>query len=183
MNKGCGCLVGGGMFIVSLALLLVAGAWANHSYAVDRDWIPTEGVVVDLVRSRDSDGSDTFAPIVEYRTGEGIERRFQHTVSSGGALTSDIGDLVDVLYDPDDPDHAIVRSATGLWLGPILFGAFGILGLLVTVLGIWGVRRAGRRSGRSVTVTPTEDPTMDLMAHGYQVTLVRRGDGWVVTKA
>ncbi len=227
MNRGCGCLVAGIMVLVSVALLFVAVAWGGRSYTVSRTWIPVQGEVVSLVSSQDSDGSTTYAPVVEYHTGSELPRRFQHTVSSGGLLANEIGDRVAVLYDPDDPDHAIIRSTMGLWLGPILFGAFGAIASIATILGIWGVRRAGSRANppkpdRPATVgrqhNPVEfrrvessiddagvfryrivargedgaehvgdwlpeDPTMRLMADGYQVRLERRGDRWIVVES
>ncbi len=226
MNRGCGCLIAGTMVLASVALLFVAIAWGVRSYTVSRTWIPVRGEVVSLVSSQDSDGSTTYAPIVEYHTGSELPRRFQHTVSSGGLLANEIGDRVDVLYDPDDPDHAIISSTMGLWLGPALFGAFGSVASIATILGIWGVRRAGSRANPPKPARPAtasghqipvefrrvessiddagvfryrivargedgaehfgdwlpEDPTMRLMANGYQVRLELRSNGWTVTE-
>jgi hypothetical protein len=131
--------------LTGVLLLTIAGTWSYRSYDVERTWIETEGTIVDLVAS--SDG-DTYAPIIEFSTSDGVVRRFEHTVFSTAA--AEIGTSVDVLYDPADPDRAVVHSAAGFWIGPIVFGTVGVTALIITAILGFVIRRRDRSGGDAV---------------------------------
>lgn len=84
----------------------------------------TRGKVVDLAESRSSDGSSTWHPVVSFEVG-GEAVTFK---SKFGARPApyDIGDAVDVLYDPENPPDARIDSFRGLWLGAVIAGSLGL---------------------------------------------------------
>ncbi len=93
--------------------------------------IQTEGKVVDLRKL--SGGSS--APIVEYKDKNGKE----YTYSSGTSTifeTYSVGDIVEVFYDPADPESATINSFFGMWgfaLISFLTGGLFILSSIVAL--------------------------------------------------
>ena len=106
----------------------------------------TTGTVVDLRESRfrNEDGFEetSYFPIVTFTTPEGRAVRFESSTTND---SYDIGDRVDVLYDPDDPSDARLAALVDLWLFPVLFVLVG-LGL-AAVGGFLAIRRARKLSG------------------------------------
>lgn len=82
------------------------------------------GKVVDLAESRNSNGSGTWHPVVSFDAGGG-SYTFKSKFGSRPA-PYDIGDVVDVLYDPKNPADARIAGFRGLWLGPMLAGLLGV---------------------------------------------------------
>jgi hypothetical protein len=82
------------------------------------------GTVIDLSRETDSEGTVTFNPVVRFTTADG--RTVQFVSSSGSSSPAEVGDSVDVLYDPDDPRDAQLSGFFDLWLFPLVFGGLGI---------------------------------------------------------
>jgi len=125
---------------------LIAGSGrALHSTRSFLDRATTaEGTVVRLVRKVDSDGYDTFAPVVSFRV-KGSERTFTSSTSARPAAYQP-GEAVTVLYDPANPADARIRSFSELYLLPLIL--FGI-GLPFTGLGVgllvWQRRKAQAR--------------------------------------
>jgi hypothetical protein len=68
----------------------------------------TSAVVVSYEYKRDADGESTRYPLVQYQAPDG------HLVTAhtdfGGDLIPDIGDHVDVLFDPERPEEAHIDS-------------------------------------------------------------------------
>jgi Protein of unknown function (DUF3592) len=82
------------------------------------------GTVIDLSRETDSEGRVTLYPVVRFTTADG--RTVQFLSSSGSSSPPEVGDSVDVLYDPDDPRDAQLSGFFDLWLFPLVFGGLGI---------------------------------------------------------
>lgn len=87
----------------------------------------TEGVVIDLVRSRGGKGRSTYHPIVQFQTVEaGPSAMVLFESSSGSRPPSfQVGERVPVLYDPADPLHARIGTWTG-WFFPSLLIVVGV---------------------------------------------------------
>ena len=82
-----------------------------------------EGVVVDLAYTSSSSGS-SVAPVVRFLTPEAEEIVFQSSVSSNPPAY-DIGEKVNVLYDPADPSDATIDSFWQQYLLPVILGGIG----------------------------------------------------------
>jgi Protein of unknown function (DUF3592) len=81
-----------------------------------------DGTVVDLHESYDSEEDRTsYYPIVRFETADGRQIRFESDVST----SDDVGDTVEVLYDPDDPEDAKLAGFFNLWGLPLIAGALG----------------------------------------------------------
>lgn len=119
---------------VAALLLLIAGiASVNNVMKVSREK-SAPGVVVDMTRrlEYDSSGNDrvigeTYHPVVEFRANDGKRRSVQLSEGSWPPAY-EIGDEVTVLYDPQRPLEARIKSFGGSALMWILPGITGILG-------------------------------------------------------
>jgi hypothetical protein len=101
-----------------------------------------DGVVIDLIVSRDSD-SETYHPRVRFTTAKGQSLEFTSSVGSRPP-GFDIGEHVTVLYDPADPEDASIDSFFQLWFGALILGVLGS----VMVVGGGGVAVVLLRSAR-----------------------------------
>jgi hypothetical protein len=116
----------------------VAGSawWAPRRISFVQHAVGTQGHVVDLVESSDSD-STTWAPMVEFKPASSPQTvRFRHSVSSSHPSWS-VGDPVEVLYDPNDSSKAMIDQGQWNLVVPLIPGAigvvFGFLGILAVI--------------------------------------------------
>ena len=127
------------LLIVAGVGLVVLGAYLHRSTEVFlAKALPAMGRVIDLAVSHSSNSS-TYAPVVEFEV-QGRTYRFKDSVGSNPP-SHRRGDVVKVLYDPDQPRNA--RIDRGRWntAVPLLVGAFGAL---LCCLGGWSATRRRR---------------------------------------
>lgn len=124
-----GILAIGGL-IVAGGILLGLGNLRHVLYGDQAD-----GVVVDIVR----DGS-MYAPVVRFRLPSG--ELHEVTDLGSGAPDFSTGDLVTVLYMPEDPRSIRLDTFERLWLVPIVTIGFGCFWLMFGAVA-WGLSRNG----------------------------------------
>jgi hypothetical protein len=110
-----------------VGVLLLAGAlllW-NNSRQFVAGAHKAQGTVVELIESRDSDGS-TYKPVVRFTTVDGREITYTESFS-GNPPPYDVGDTVEVLFTPDNSHKARIRGFMSLWLGPAILSGMGII--------------------------------------------------------
>jgi len=122
--------------VIDLLLTLVGLGFVVGGLAMWRSQQPieggvvTNGMIVDKVtRQSTSDGrTSTFRiPIIEFTDQFEREHRFEAGESGFG---DDIGEVVEVRYDPSDPSRAQWADEPGQWVWSVLV-AVGLLPLLV----------------------------------------------------
>jgi hypothetical protein len=110
-----------------IGLAFFIGAW--FSYKSTTDFLDraedAEGEVIEMIRSR-SDDSYTYKPVVEFTTPSGVQIEFTSSTSSNPP-SYDVGEIVDVLYDPEDPNNARIDGAFSLWFLPVFLSIFGLI--------------------------------------------------------
>jgi hypothetical protein len=132
------------------AALLGYGIFA---YFRQRAWIarsiPADGVVVELVRSsvtgeyvrsRTESGIKTenkysYRPLIRFKTHTGRTINF----IPGAAMRPppyNVGECVEVLYDPDDPQQAQINRFTYLWFNVLVLVFFGMFMIGMGLIGI-----------------------------------------------
>ncbi|MCB9798867.1 DUF3592 domain-containing protein [Candidatus Nomurabacteria bacterium] len=95
----------------------------------------TQGKVVEIVERRDSDGDMMYSPKVAFETPTGESIAFVSAVSSNFPLY-DVGEGVDVAYQPNNPHKAKLEGSVVNWIVPVIFGLFGSVFLVVGVIGL-----------------------------------------------
>jgi hypothetical protein len=124
-------LVGTGL-LVGAALLAIS----TRSFIATAK--PASGTVIEMIAVRDNDGSVTYKPVVEFTTMDGATHSFASNTSSNPPSYR-VGEGVEVLYAPDDPNDARIRGFGSLWLAPIILAGIGTVfasigfGILIVV--------------------------------------------------
>jgi hypothetical protein len=119
--------------LCGIGLLIGGFVSVGRTRAFLRKAIETSGEVVDLLEEPpyESGESPTYRPVVSYVLPSSRRIRFQSMVHSNPPEYA-IGESVAILYEPDRPHEARIRSFTSLWLlGIILVG----LGMIFSALG------------------------------------------------
>ena len=136
------------MVIFGLLFLLVGipfliGAFLSYksSKALTTNGIETQGLVVDIIKrvneSTDTNGgytrSVTYAPKIEFQDIQGHKHQFVSSLSTS-RIKWEKGDSLPVIYDPEHPDKAKLKSFWALYgLAVILAfmgGIFTLFGLV-----------------------------------------------------
>jgi hypothetical protein len=117
--------IAGAVFgLAGLGMLAGAGFMTGNTLKFRAKGVPAEGVVVDLIEKRDSDGSSTYSPEVEFQTPDGES----HTYVSGTSSNPpswDRGEKVTLRYDPGNPERVRLDGFMDNWFGPTILGAMG----------------------------------------------------------
>ena len=140
-NKiGCGTLC---ILLLGIVCFGVAGYFGYDTYKLFSDGVYIDGHVTAIdVRYTDKTDSDgnryqeaSFYPIVEYRLTEA--QVYNVRGGSTGEFTYQVGQEVEVLYDPDHPDRAKINSLMELWGVTGIFGLLGIIAWGLVGLNYW----------------------------------------------
>jgi len=95
--------------------------------------VPTIGTIVEIKQERIGNSQEfNYVPFFTFQDAKGIMHKVR---SSGDAISSpEIGEKVEILYNPINPDYAIENSFWCLW-GPLIQGivCFFILGFVMTI--------------------------------------------------
>lgn len=107
--------------VVGLASLSY-GAWSlSKAFDAESDGVQVAGLVV-----RNNSDGEVYYPVVEFHTTDGRDVKFVGPIGSDPADYQE-GDAVTVLYPPQHPDQAMIRSFEGLWLRPVACGSIGLI--------------------------------------------------------
>lgn len=129
---------------VGICLLIIALFLFGNSRSFLSHAQPTQGVVEELVRSGSSD-SAAYKPRVRFKAADGRDITF---VSPFGRNPPSYkrGETVDVLYLPDNPEKARIRSFFALWGVALIIGLIAIVFLAIgggiAVVGLLARRKA-----------------------------------------
>lgn len=116
LQIGCWILFGN----LFLAAFCLWGAYAGYtSWRLQNEGITTTGMVIQMEESNSSEGGCcVYSPVIEFTVNG-------QTYSFDGGNASDppayrVGEGVEVIYDPSDPDTAQIDKWTERWLFPII---------------------------------------------------------------
>jgi hypothetical protein len=144
----------GGPLIILFGLGIAYFGWSARARTLDfiADSSRAAGSVVEMQTRQDSEGDTLFYPVVEFTTADGEIVRFRSSTGSNPPRF-EVGEEVEVLYDPLLPENARVSSFVDLWLFPtillafggifLLFGLIGFFNSLLVLLGIGGLLGIG----------------------------------------
>jgi hypothetical protein len=111
--------------IVGALLLLGALLLWNGSRRFVAGARTVQGAVVELIESRDSDGT-TYKPVVRFTANDGREITYTESFS-GNPAPYDVGETVEVLFTADNPHQARIKGFMSLWLAPTILGGMGLV--------------------------------------------------------
>jgi hypothetical protein len=122
------------LLLVGLALLVFGSLFGFTTYRRVRTWTHTPGRVVEVVTEIGDEGGAITLPLVEYTTSDGQVMRARPYEARGTRLSASyqVGDRVEVIYNPANPGDMFLNDFTHVWFLPAL--TLG-LGLLASVIG------------------------------------------------
>lgn len=97
------------------------GVYAGYiSWKLENEGITTTGMVVRLEESDSAEGGCcVYSPVIEFTASDDQKYSFEGDTASDPPAY-DVGEQVNVIYDPKDPDTAQINKWTERWLFPIL---------------------------------------------------------------
>jgi hypothetical protein len=112
-----------GVFI-GVACLALAEFLFFHQIDINRNYARAVGTVVDMQARVTQSGTQTHfrSAVVEFVAADGSHHEFAQGSSSTGDVSSD---KVDVLYDPRNPQDAIVDGFWDRWAAPTILVLIG----------------------------------------------------------
>ena len=116
LQIGCW-IIFGNLFLAGFCLWGVYAAYT--SWILQNKGIMTTGNVVRLEESNSSEGGCcVYSPVVEFNA-NGQTYSFEGDTASD-PTAYDVGEVVNVIYDPSDPDTAQINKWSERWLFPII---------------------------------------------------------------
>ena len=83
-----------------------------------------KGTVIRIISSAGSEGGTVYAPVFRFTTIQGQTIEVEEKVYSSSAGFS-VGEVVDLLYDPQNPTKARAKKWFNLYFVPMLLGGMG----------------------------------------------------------
>lgn len=109
-------ICGAGMFVGAIFISLNTVEFLKTA-------LTTQGTVVELQPVR-SHKSTTYKPVVDFIDVKGVKIEFA-SGSSSNPPSYEVGEKVEVLYNPKEPQDAKIKSFFSLWMGPLIVGIVG----------------------------------------------------------
>lgn len=117
-----------GFTLIGVIVLLIT----HHIYSGVRDFVDisasADGVVIRQIKHENYDGTE-YQPVVRFVTPEGEKVEFRAQMSSSPPLY-DVGEAVEVLYDPADPAKAKIGGFFAIWAATLIVGTLGVIATL-----------------------------------------------------
>jgi len=93
---------------------------ASISWKLENEGVTTTGTVVRLEESDSAEsGCCVYSPVIEFTASDDRKYTFEGDNASDPPAY-DVGETVNIIYDPKDPDTAQINKWTERWLFPIL---------------------------------------------------------------
>jgi len=114
-------MVGVGLLMIGIALffLIRVRTFINISEK-------TQGTVILNLYKADSEGGGGYTPVFEFRTLQGKKVEFSGNLQTNPPQFK-VGQTVEVLYDPEDPEEARINRGFNLYFVPAFLGLFGLV--------------------------------------------------------
>ena len=120
-----------GLLLVAIGAFLLVRTKTFISTAQE-----TKGTVIRMLSSSGSEGGTVYAPVFQFTTIQGQSIEVEEKVYSSPPQFSQ-GQVVDILYNPQDPSRARVKKWSSLYFVPLLLGgmgiAFGGIGIILLI--------------------------------------------------
>ena len=116
LQAGCW-IIFGNLFLAAFCLW---GVYAGYiSWRLQNEGLTTTGTVVRLEESNSSEGGCcVYSPVIEFNA-NGQTHSFEGDTASDPP-DYEVGEVVNVIYDPSDPGTAQINKWTERWLFPII---------------------------------------------------------------
>jgi hypothetical protein len=112
-------LLGGLFVLIGLFLFIRTRMFISRAQEV-------KGTVIHMVYRHSSEGGGGYSPVYQFRAINGQMVEIQDSLSSNPPMFHE-GQVIDVLYDPENPQKARIKKWMNLYFVPILLGGLGFI--------------------------------------------------------
>jgi hypothetical protein len=124
------------LFVIGVFLFIRTRTFVSSSQEV-------KGTVIRMLSTSGSEGGTVYAPVFKFTTINGQVIEVEEKVYSSPPGFS-VGEVVDILYDPQNPGKARAKKWFSLYFTPLLltgmgaiFAGIGLVLLVVKVIGLF----------------------------------------------
>jgi hypothetical protein len=112
-------LVGGLLAVIGIFLFIRTRMFISKAQEV-------KGTVIRMVYRHSSEGGGGYSPVYQFRTITGQTIEVQDGLSSNPPMFHE-GQIIDVLYDPENPQKARIKKWLSLYFVSVLLGGLGLI--------------------------------------------------------
>ncbi len=139
-----GRLVGLIFMSIGMVLLAIAGYLIYAHQQFEKNAVTVKGTVVEFqsyISNNDNSSTTMYTPVFEY---EYKGKKYTYVSTSGSNVKEyEVGERIDILVDPENPDDVLVNSFMEKWFVSVLLG---FMGTLFTGLGYLAFAVLGKKS-------------------------------------
>ena len=122
------CFIGAGVILLAISGILFVRELVFLGRAET-----TSGIVTAYSTYTDSEDSTLYCPVIKYTTREGENNAYTSSSCSAPA-DFNIGDMVQMVYDPGNPKNVQIKNIWDEYVGTIITG---LIGLPFFIVGVW----------------------------------------------
>jgi len=133
--------VGGTLFLLVFMIVPIVfvgfGGYQVYKYFdLTAHGVRVDARVIDNERKTDSEGSVSYYAVVRFVDAQGLQREVKDNISIGSKPSFQVGETVELYYDPSDPDRFIMGGFSHSATLGLIFMGFGsvFIGLFAFVL-------------------------------------------------
>lgn len=112
-------LIGGLLAVIGIFIFIRTRMFISKAHEV-------KGTVIRMVYSHSSEGGGSYSPVYQFRTITGQTIEVQDGLSSNPPMFHE-GQVIDVLYDPENPQKARIKKWMSLYFVSVLLGGMGLI--------------------------------------------------------
>jgi hypothetical protein len=120
--------------VIGFAFLVAAAVLYFRNRALPEGDLSVTGTLVSNIRSVGPDGREHYYPRFQFQTVDSRSLTVTGTRSPHPIPDFEVGETVNVSYNPADPSQAQAVTSSDLWFRPILVASFGIFVLLLATI-------------------------------------------------
>ena len=126
------------LILIGIFLSIIGYFSLRKNQKLSKEGVKVMAKVIDISEdhSSDSEGysSTSYYPILEFKDENSTKHSFKGNVG-GGKRKYHLDQEIEILYDPQKPDNAQMKSVMGQWITPIIII---IVGIMLVVGGVVG---------------------------------------------
>ena len=120
--------------IVGILLLAIAAFFFMRTRTFIGRAKEAKGTVIQMeYRRNSSSSSGAYAAVYQFKTSDGQTIIKQDTLASNPPRFK-VGQVLDVLYEPDNPNRATINTWMSLYFLPALLAALGVVSVVVALV-------------------------------------------------
>jgi len=142
--------------------MLIGAVFAVYRWSYLRRAINTPATITNLIERKRDDGDTLYAPVYVFTDQQGQSVKI---ISSAASFPppGEVGDEIEILYDPADPKHSIQKTFFDIWGFPAIFGGLGafyfiVFGVVAFFTGRH-LKRKGEQGGAPNSRPPSQFPS------------------------